>query len=183
MNRLDMAAELIIGHEYELAIEMLKKEDDVKALYWLSLLYRLFDRYEDEKTVVDLGLASNAVDLLPYFAKRKHWFSLDMHSKTAPRQPLHMPRNPLKIPDPEDIKKMCFVTGGDTNYFPLMVEAVESIRATALYKDCDVFIFDCGLTPEQKEYLLTNLSVKAVHDPGWDVDVPMTCQKNEQGQI
>ena len=42
-----MAAELISGHEYELAIEMLRKEEDSKALYWLSLLYRLFDRYAE----------------------------------------------------------------------------------------------------------------------------------------
>ena len=154
MNRLDMAAMLIIGHEYELAIEMLKKEESVQALYWLSLLYRLFDQYEEEKIVVDIGLASNTPELLPYFSKRKHWHGLDMHSKTVARQSLHMPRNPWKIPDPEDIKKMCFVTGGSVDYYPLIVEAIESIRATAAYKDCDVFVFDCGLTAEQKKYLL-----------------------------
>ena len=183
MNRLDMAAMLIIGHEYELAIEMLKKEESVQALYWLSLLYRLFDQYEEEKIVVDIGLASNTPELLPYFSKRKHWHGLDMHSKTVARQSLHMPRNPWKIPDPEDIKKMCFVTGGSVDYYPLIVEAIESIRATAAYKDCDVFVFDCGLTAEQKKYLLDILNVKNVYDPGWDIDVPMTCQRNEQGQL
>ncbi len=184
MDRLALAAELIIGHDYELAIEMLKKEQSSTGLYWLSLLYRLFDKYAEEKEVVEAGLKSTLEsDLVEYFSARQYWQDLDINKKMVPRQSLHMPRSPLKIPDPEDIRKMCFVTGGDSNYFPLFVEAIESIRATNSYKNCDVFVFDCGLTEEQKRHLLEDLQVKAVSDPGWDVNVPMTCQLNEQGAI
>lgn len=183
MNRLSFAAELIKGHQYELAIEMIKKEpNNQQASYLLSLLYRLLDRYGDEQKVVEQALDANASQD-DYFQQRKAWHAQDTYKKMVARQPLHMPRDPLKIPDPEDIKKMCFITGGDQNYYQLIVECVESIRTTNMYKDCDIYVLDCGLKDDQKQYLTETLKVTSVYDPGWDVDVPLTNQLNEQGQL
>jgi len=181
MSRLALAAELIQDHQFELAIEMLKKDaSDLKSIILLSYLYRLFDKYDDEKEVIEKGLESGVTD--SYLEDRKSWLNLSMFDKTVPRQKLHLPRDPLKVPDSKDIEKLCFITGGDTNYYPLIVECVESIRNTALYKDCDVFVLDCGLTDDQKNHLTEKLNAK-VYDPGWDVSVPETNQQGQNGQI
>jgi hypothetical protein len=162
-NRIDLAKQLLRDGEYTIAKQMLEKESaDPQALYLLSLLYRYDDEYDQEKTVVDKALVMDGNN--PYMQERLSWHNLPIFDRVVPRQPLHLPRDPKTIPSAEVLENMCFVTGADSKYFQLMVECIESIKATQLYKDVPICVLDCGLTEEEKEYLTTKLKIKEIKD-------------------
>lgn len=170
-NRIDLAKQLLRDGEFAIAKQMLGKElADPQALYLLSLLYRYDDEYDQEKTIVDKALdmdGSNA-----YMRERLAWHNLPIFDRVVPRQPLHLPRDPKTIPSAEVLENLCFVTGADSKYFQLMVECIESLRATFLYKDVPICVLDCGLTKDEQEYLVTKLRVKEIKDPKKTGDIP-----------
>lgn len=171
MSRLKVAAQLIQDQEYKTALDMLKRDDTSKeSFYWRSLICRLLDLYDDEKKIVDLCLQKYRD--FGYMQERATWHKKPLFERMVPRQPLRMPRDPLLTPQPSVLEQMCFVTGGDSAYFPFIVECVESIRNTELYKDVDICILDCGLSDANKDYLIQQLNVKTIIDPGWKIDVP-----------
>lgn len=162
-GRIDLARQLLKDQELAVAKQMLAKESaDPEALYLLSLLHRYDDEYDLEKTVVDKALeidGSNA-----YMRERLSWHDLPIFDRVVPRQPLHLPRDPKTIPSTEVLENMCFVTGADSKYFQLMVECIESIKATRLYKNVPICVLDCGLTDEDKDYLVKELHIKDIKD-------------------
>lgn len=168
-NRVDLAKQLLRDGEFSIAKQMLQNEsNDAQALYLLSLLYRYDDEYDQEKTVVDKALeldGSNA-----YMQERQTWHNLPIFDRVVPRQPLHLPRDPKTIPSAEVLENMCFVTGADSKYFQLMVECIESLRATRIYKDIPVCIFDNGLTEEQKHYFQAELGVTEIFNSSSAID-------------
>lgn len=162
-GRVDLAKQLLRDGEYAIAKQMLEKEtNDAQALYLLSLLYRYDDAYDQEKTVVDKAIQMDGSNT--YMQERLAWHNLPIFDRVVPRQPLHLPRDPKTIPSAEVLENMCFVTGADSKYFQLMVECIESIKATQLYKDVPICVLDCGLTEGEKEYLTTKLNIKNIKD-------------------
>jgi hypothetical protein len=61
--------------------------------------------------------------------------------------------------------KVCIVSGADANYFPLVLELIESIRSFEKSANVDICIFDCGISDDQKEVL--SGKVQRVVSPGW----------------
>ncbi len=163
-SRVEMARKLVQENEFEVAKQILEKEhQDLEALYLLSLLYRYDDEYDKERAVVEKSLALDADQ--NYMKDRLKWHNLPIFDRVVPRKPLHLPRDPDTTPSAEVLENMCFVTGADSKYFELMVECIESIKATRLYKDVPICVLDCGLTDEEKHYLIEKLSVKEIKDP------------------
>jgi hypothetical protein len=60
------------------------------------------------------------------------------------------------------------VSGADSSYFPLLRDAVSSVRA--LNSDVAVGVLDLGLTPEQAASLAAQGA--GIVRPGWDIDFP-----------
>jgi hypothetical protein len=69
------------------------------------------------------------------------------------RPPLHLPLDLESIPSQSTLNDLCFVSAGDSAYFELLVEMLESLKATRLYRDTPVNIIDCGLSNEERSYL------------------------------
>jgi len=176
MSRLKVAAQLIQDQEYKTAFDMLKRDDtSQESFYWRSLICRLMDWYDEEKKIVDLCLQKHRD--FSYMQERLSWHKKPMFERMVPRQALHLPRDPLTTPTQSVLEQLCFVTGGDSAYFSLIVECIESIRATSLYKNVAVCIIDCGLTDDEKNYLVTTLQVAQITTPDWPhkVDGFKTC--------
>lgn len=142
----------------------------------LSYQYQREWRFEREKRLVQYALI-----LFPqwqYLQKRIEWHQRPLFhrdpekSKLAPRNPLHLPRNPNWTPKQETINSICFVTGASSNapYFDLCVQLIESIKNTRWYNHVPIKVLDCGLTPADIEYLKNRFGCE-VKDPGWDVPV------------
>lgn len=164
-GRLNIAAQLIKDGELEIAKQMLTKEEDsTKALYLLSLLHRYDDEYDKEKTVIDKALVLDTGN--SYLRDRLAWHNLQLFDRVVPRQPLYLPRDPKTMPCKDVLEQLCFVTGADSKYFELMVECIESIQATRLYKNIPIYVLDCGLTEEEKKYLLNKLKVDRISEIG-----------------
>lgn len=83
-------------------------------------------------------------------------------------------KNVSDSPPPQKVmEKLCIVTGADSNYFEMIVELIESIKATKHYKNVPLCIIDCGLTKKEIEFLKNKYNAW-IKDPGWDTPV----QKN-----
>ena len=67
-------------------------------------------------------------------------------------------------------EKTIAITGGDANYFDLLRDCVGSLRATQEGRAMALGILDCGLTPEQRDWLAGQGAIFVV--PGWDFDFP-----------
>lgn len=79
-------------------------------------------------------------------------------------------------PSQKVLDELCIVTGADSNYFDMMVELIQSIKATKTYKNTPICVIDSGLTDEQKKKLLENYQV-ILKNPGFDFYVkPATPQ-------
>ncbi len=63
---------------------------------------------------------------------------------------------------------LLIVSGADSAYFPLLKDTVLSVQA--LRADVGIGILDCGLDPDQRQWL----SARVTHlvKPGWDIDFP-----------
>ena len=112
-----------------------------------------------------------------YPKKRLEWHNRPVFhkepwsSKTQPRKPLSLLRDPNVIPKPETIASLCFVTaaGSDHPYFELSIQLLESIKASRFYHDVPLKVLDCGLSHADADYLKKRFGVE-IKDPGWDVD-------------
>ena len=68
------------------------------------------------------------------------------------------------------MKKNVIVSLADSNYFPLLLELVESIQRFKESENVAICILDAGLTSDQKD-LLTN-KVDEIKSAEWDIQVP-----------
>ena len=161
----DRFFQLFQDQKYDEARAVLLAQETRENRQLLSLLYRYLNRYKDELELVDLALRDDPS--WPYMMARKKWHDLPIEQKTHPRSPLLLSRNPADIPETDTIQNMCFVTGGDSNYFQLMLECIQSLRATRHYIDVPIHVVDCGLKPEQREILIPELQGGSIRDPGW----------------
>ncbi len=176
MSRLNVAAQLIRDEEYKTALDMLKRDNSSQeSLYWQSLICRLFDHYDEEKKIIDMGMQKHPNFV--YMQERVVWHKKPLFDRLVPRQSLRMPRDPLLTPSQSALDQLCFVVGGDSHYFHMIVECIESIRGTSLYKDVAVCVLDCGLTDDQKHYLVEALKVAEILAVDWQykVDGFKTC--------
>jgi hypothetical protein len=66
------------------------------------------------------------------------------------------------------VNELLIVSGADSAYFPLLKDTVLSIQA--LRANAAIGILDCGLDPDQRQWL----SARVAHlvKPGWDIDFP-----------
>lgn len=66
-------------------------------------------------------------------------------------------------------ERFIIVTGGDSRYYPLFRELMESIRAFPQGRHCPIGIIDAGLTEEQRRALAAEGCLLAT--PGWEYDL------------
>lgn len=66
--------------------------------------------------------------------------------------------------------KITFVSGADSNYFPLLIEWVHSIRCFPESKDIDICIMDVGLSESECEQLAP--LVTKIFKTEWPADIP-----------
>ncbi len=67
-----------------------------------------------------------------------------------------------------DAADLVIVSGADSAYFPLLQDAVLSVRA--LRPDVPLGVFDLGLAPDERAWLAQR--VTEIVSPGWDFDFP-----------
>lgn len=79
--------------------------------------------------------------------------------KAVPRPARHLPRDPSRSPSREILENMCFITGANSKYFEPLVELLESIKATRLYRNTPIHIIDIGLNNNHKHYLSENFCI------------------------
>jgi hypothetical protein len=76
---------------------------------------------------------------------------LPLVKKLEERPALKLSRD--RLPRAEVLETLVFVSAANTKYFQLLVELLESIKATEVYKEVPVCILDCGLTVDEKHLL------------------------------
>ena len=162
------AAHLIQQNDYAGASRILSYSySDLETFHWRSLLYRLEDQFDKEETVVRKSLKRFAHD--PYLRNRRSWHQKPLFDKLVPRQPLRLERDPGKAPEPEVLENMAFISGADSGYFFHLVQLLESIKNTTLYRDLPIGILDCGLTESQSDYLKRTFKVNKIALAKWKV--------------
>lgn len=170
MFRLNFIKNLILDHEYHMACDLLEKNyQEQDEMYLLSLLYIHLKKFDHEKKLVD-----HALGIYPewkYMRLREEWhnkplFHPDLSkSKLVPRPSLQLERK--QIPPQEVLNQLCFVSGANSLYFTFLIQLIESIQCCPWYVDIPIYIFDCGLTDNEKDFLWHNLKVKDIKDPGF----------------
>ncbi|MCC6597415.1 MAG: hypothetical protein IT559_01335 [Alphaproteobacteria bacterium] len=75
------------------------------------------------------------------------------------------------------MSRSVFVSGCDSNYFPLLLEWLHSFRRFKESEDFDICILDAGLEPSQIERLRPH--VQAIVNPAWPVELPAYKIKGE----
>jgi hypothetical protein len=70
--------------------------------------------------------------------------------------------------DPAAVSDLMVASGADSNYFPLLRDAVLSVRT--LRPDVAIGIFDLGLAPEERAWL--SKQAAQIVRPGWDIEFP-----------
>lgn len=167
--RLSLAKHLIRQDKLAVAKKMLMHDtNNLEALYVLSLLHRYDDEYDLEAQIIAKILEIDHTDV--YAKERFEWQCLSPFEKHEARPPLNLPDNPRYIPKQETLDQLCFVTGGDSNYFEYIVECIESIKNEKRYQNANVCVIDTGLTTEEIQYLYQKLNVTRVVDPGWNLN-------------
>ncbi len=173
MSKLKLATAFIADQNYESARDILEKEQrNTHNVYFLSLLYRYFNQMRKEQTLVEqavsLGLSSQ------YIEERRKYYSLPIFEQLEPRQSLILPKDPARIASAGSLEQLCIVTGGgsDKPYFYLMTQLLESLEACPTYKNVRKGIIDCGLTDEDKNYLLKNFSNVEIKTPNLNFKLP-----------
>ncbi len=68
------------------------------------------------------------------------------------------------------MKKNAIVSLADSNYFPLLVELIDSIKRFEESENIAICILDAGLTNDQKETLLKKVDI--IQSAEWDIEVP-----------
>jgi len=169
VGKKEILKQLIKSGLYEETINLLLEQNE--DLYLGSLLCRFLDKYDLERKF--LQQADGQVDY-QYLEERLIWHKKPMfdpdlsNSRVVPRSPLLVSRKSDSIPKPEVLERLCFVSGCDSHerYFELLVELVESLKGTALYKDIPFYVLDLGLTDRQK-HILSGIS-QGIVVPNWD---------------
>ena len=75
------------------------------------------------------------------------------------------------------MNKTTLVSGCDSNYFPMLLEWLHSVRRFPEAKNIDICILDAGLTAEQIQRLEPH--VQSIVNPDWPVDLPKHKIKGE----
>lgn len=75
------------------------------------------------------------------------------------------------------MSKTVFVSGCDSNYFPMLLEWLHSVRRFEQSKEIDICILDAGLTADQIERLKPH--VASIVNPDWPVELPAHKIKGE----
>ncbi|MEZ5813532.1 MAG: hypothetical protein R3E13_02220 [Alphaproteobacteria bacterium] len=75
------------------------------------------------------------------------------------------------------MNKTAFISGCDSNYFPLLLEWLHSLRRFPQSENMDICILDAGLTPAQIERLKPH--VQTIVNPDWPVELPKHKIKGE----
>src|SRR5580765_1598977 len=70
--------------------------------------------------------------------------------------------------DGDPTSDLVVVSGADSGYFPLLQDAVRSVRA--LRPEVAIGVFDLGLAPDERDWLEGR--VTTVVRPQWDFDFP-----------
>jgi hypothetical protein len=167
-DRLVLAKHLIGQDKLETAKKILTHDtNNLETLRILSLLHRYYDKYDLEHTIVTKALEIAYDDT--YMRERLAWHGLSPFEKHEARPPLNLLDNPNYIPKHETLDQLCFVTGGDSNYFEYIVECIESIKNEKRYHNANVCVINTGLTTDEVEYLCSKLNVTHVVDPGWNL--------------
>lgn len=137
-----------------------------------SLLHRCLGEYAKERAIIIEAYKLYSENV--YVKQRWNWYQVPLLEHLLPRQPLRLPSKAHKIPTPETLAQMCFVTSGHTHlpYFSLLIQQIESIQATQHYANVQICIFDTGLTLDQKNTLIANFDHLTIKDPLWDIDMP-----------
>ena len=73
--------------------------------------------------------------------------------------------------------KKTIVTLADSNYFPLLIELIHSVRKFKESENIDINVLDAGLNFEQKEKLST--LVDEIKKAEWDIEIPSHKKKKE----
>jgi hypothetical protein len=181
-ERLALAKHLIGQDKFESAKKVLSHDtNDLETLYVLSLLHHYYDEYDLERIIVAKALEIAPGDV--YMRERLAWHELPPFEKYEARPPLDLPDNPEFIPKQETLDQLCFVTGGDSNYFEYIVECIESITNEKRYRNANVCVIDTGLTTEEVQYLYSQLNVVKVVDPGWNIPFTTMNFKTPSGRI
>lgn len=170
---IEAARTLLQQSEFTLALEILASETDNKeALYYRSLVYRYFDRYDRELTV--LAEAFKIDQTNAYINKRLSWHKTPWFERLVPRQPLYLPAPSHKIPSADTLAQMCFVTtsSGLNTHFRLLVQQIESIKATQHYKNIPICVLDAGLTTAQKKILEEHFEKLTIKVPTSNLSEP-----------
>lgn len=149
------------------ALELEKMPLQIKTSNILSLLYRFTNQFEKDQTLAQKMITT--FPSLQYFHERKKWHEKNTAEKLEFRAPFHGQRDPSKIPSQEILEQLCFVSASDHKVFPMLVELLESIKNTRLYKDIPINILDVGMTENQKHYLIEKYNVRNIIDPGWKI--------------
>lgn len=170
-GRLGLAAQLIQDEEFDIAKQMLiNKVDDPLSLYFLSLLHRYHDEYEQEKDILN-RIKNMDIDQT-YIQERLKWharplFDPDLeNSQLVPRKIVSSAG--IEPPSQEILEQLCIVFNlGATDpnnqvYFNCAIQMIESFKHTVFYKDIPIFVIDCGMTGEQKEYLINKKLVQEI---------------------
>jgi hypothetical protein len=66
--------------------------------------------------------------------------------------------------------RICFISGGDFNYYHLLLEWCHSLRRFPQSQGCDIGIFDAGMTEEQTAHLTQAGYI--VKKPDWPIPLP-----------
>jgi hypothetical protein len=66
--------------------------------------------------------------------------------------------------------KIAFVTGADSNYFPMLMEWIHSIRRFEQADNIAICVLDTGLTDPQRKILLEK--VDRIEQPDWPCEIP-----------
>ena len=77
------------------------------------------------------------------------------------------------------MKKDVIVSLADANYYPLLVELIDSIRQFKQSENVAICILDAGLETHQKEKLLKK--VDEIKPAEWDIEVPGYKVKTKNG--
>ena len=75
------------------------------------------------------------------------------------------------------MSKKTIVTLADSNYFPLLLELIHSIRKFKESENIDISVLDAGLNTEQKEKIST--LVDEIKKAEWDIEIPFHKKKKE----
>lgn len=167
-------------------IELDVKPETREDIIMYSFQYQKEWRFERERRLIEHALT--LFPDWPYLHDRLEWHSRPVFhcdpskSKTQPRKPLNLPRDPNYIPSQEALESLCFVTasGSDQPYFDLSIQLLESIKATRYYNHVPIKVLDCGLTKEDADYLRKRFGaeVKAL---AWSIDYTKIDDESNKG--